>query len=151
MYLEICNNNGTPSLKSLKKHVLVNSRVKISFAQFRRCFNPIHAYSINLIRRLLRSRVHFVLREINRFLSRTRGSIPVGPSERTLARTNERNRDYKAFISAASHLRALASDLHKNRGAPGRRAERKNGFLIQDQIMILRGSRLTRRKAGRGL
>lgn len=66
-------------------------------------------------------------------------------------RANE-NDIYKAFI--AQLPTSGRSDLHKNRGArnPGGRgeaAERENGSLIRDQIMILRGIRLTK-ETGRG-
>jgi len=105
-----------------------------------------HAYMfilfVNFIRQLLRSRLrNSVLFEINRFLSRTRGSIPVGPSKRT-ARTSERNRDYKAFIAqlpTSGRSLLICIKIGEHSGAGGR-AERKNGTLIRDQIMILRRS-----------
>lgn len=113
--------------------------------QFCRSLARIHVYSINFIRQLLRSKLRdSVLFEINRFLSRMRGSIPVGPSKRT-ARTSERNRDYKAFIAqlpTSGRSLLICIKIGEHLGAGGR-AERKNGTLIRDQIMILRRSRPT--------
>lgn len=78
--------------------------------------------------------------------------IPVGPSKRT-ACTSERNRDYKAFIaqlptSGRSLLICIKIGEYQGRkeeeGGREKRTKRKNGSLIRDQIMILRGSRLMR-------